>query len=67
MNGLAVFNANGAVHTDKNGKAVSFNQDFMPGAAAVAPSATAALSAEQAVAAAAKGLALPRPLACSAW
>ncbi|OGX86203.1 hypothetical protein BEN47_01200 [Hymenobacter lapidarius] len=61
VNGLAVFNATGAVHTDKNGKAVLLTQDFMPGAAAVAPSATAALSAEQAVAAAAKGLALPRP------
>ncbi|OGX83045.1 hypothetical protein BEN48_04650 [Hymenobacter glacialis] len=63
VNGLAVFNATGAVHTDKNGKAVLVTQDFMPGAAAVAPSATPALSPEQAVGAAAKNLALPRPVA----
>ena len=63
VNGLAVFNATGAVHTDKSGKVVLLTQDFMPGAAAAAPSATPSLSPEQAVAAAAKGLALPRPVA----
>ena len=62
VNGLTVFNANGAVHTDRSGKVVFFNQEFLAGAAAVAPSATPALTAEQAVSAAAKGLELPRPV-----
>lgn len=63
VNGLTVFNTNGAVHTDGNGKVVFFNQDFLADAAAVAPSATPALTPEQAVGAAAKGLGLPIPIA----
>ncbi|MFC6222975.1 M36 family metallopeptidase [Hymenobacter artigasi] len=63
VNGLTVFNANGAVHTDASGKVVYFNQDFLAGAAAVAPSATPGLTPEQAVGAAAKGLSLPMPVA----
>ncbi|MGY3089319.1 extracellular elastinolytic metalloproteinase [Hymenobacter sp. UYAg731] len=63
VNGLTVFNANGAVHTDASGKVVYFNQDFLAGAAAVAPSATPGLTPEQAVGAAAKGLSLPTPVA----
>ena len=63
VNGLTVFNANGAVHTDASGKVVFFNQDFLADAAAVAPSATPALTPEQAVGAAAKGLGLPAPVA----
>ncbi len=54
VNGLTVFNANGAVHTNQSGKVVFFNQDFFVGAAAAAPSATPALAPEQAVAAAAR-------------
>ncbi|MDB5233774.1 MAG: hypothetical protein JWR44_767 [Hymenobacter sp.] len=61
VNGLAVFNANGAVHTNQSGKVVFFNQEFLAGAATLAPSAAPALTPEQAVAAAAKGLDLPRP------
>lgn len=63
VNGLTVFNANGAVHTDKNGKVVFFNQDFFANAVAAAPSATPALTPEQAVVAAARGLGLPTPVA----
>ncbi|MBF9238800.1 M36 family metallopeptidase [Hymenobacter sp. BT683] len=63
VNGLTVFNANGAVHTDQSGKVVFFNQDFLANAAAGAPSATPTLTAEQAVGAAAKSLNLPRPVA----
>lgn len=63
VNGLTVFNANGAVHTNSSGKVVFFNQDFLADAAAVAPSATPALTAEQAVTAAARGLSLPSPVA----
>ncbi len=62
VNGLTVFNANGAVHTDQRGKVVFFNQDFVADAAAVAASATPALSPEQAVGFAAKGLGLPTPV-----
>ncbi|MBD2723213.1 M36 family metallopeptidase [Hymenobacter armeniacus] len=62
VNGLTVFNANGAVHTDRSGKVVFFNHEFLADAAAAAPSATPGLSAEQAVAAAAKALELPRPV-----
>ncbi|HEX8660015.1 MAG TPA: M36 family metallopeptidase [Hymenobacter sp.] len=65
VNGLVVFNATGAVHTDKSGKVVLVTQDFMPGAASVAPAATPTLTPEQAVSAAAQGLALPRPVALS--
>ncbi|ALW84997.1 hypothetical protein AUC43_07765 [Hymenobacter sedentarius] len=63
VNGLTVFNATGAVHTDQTGKVVFFNQDFLPGAAAAAPAATPALTPEQAVGAAAKSLSLPQPVA----
>ena len=63
VNGLTVFNANGAVHTDQNGKVVFFNQDFLAGAAAAAPSATPTLTPEQAVVGAARGLGLPTPVA----
>jgi extracellular elastinolytic metalloproteinase len=62
VNGLAIFNATGAVHTDKTGKVVFSTQDFVVGAAAKAPSATPALSPEQAVTAAALRLGLPRPV-----
>ena len=62
VNGLTVFNANGAVHTDQSGKVVFFNQDFVADAAAIAASATPALSPEQAVGFAAKGLGLPTPV-----
>ena len=63
VNGLTVFNTNGAVHTDAKGKVVFFNQDFLADAAAVAPSATPGLTPEQAVGAAARGLSLPTPVA----
>lgn len=62
VNGLAIFNATGAVYTDKAGKVVFSTQDFVAGAAAKAPSATPALSPEQAVTAAAVRLGLPRPV-----
>ena len=62
VNGLTVFNATGAVHTDASGKVVYYNQDFLTNAAAVAPSATPALTPEQAVGAAARGLSLPSPV-----
>ncbi len=62
VNGLAIFNATGAVHTDKAGKVVAASQDFVRGAAALAPSATPALTAEQAITAAAVRLGLPRPV-----
>ncbi len=63
VNGLAVHNATGAVHTDKAGKAVASTQRFVAGAAASAPSPTPTLSPEAAVAAASVILGLPRPLA----
>lgn len=62
VNGLAIFNATGAVHTDRAGKVVFSTQDFVAGAAAKAPSATPGLSPEQAVTAAAVRLGLPRPV-----
>ncbi|WP_051719116.1 M36 family metallopeptidase [Hymenobacter sp. IS2118] len=62
VNGLTVFNATGAVHTDQSGKVVLVTQDFLANAAAVAPSATPTLSAEQAVGAAARALKLPSPV-----
>jgi extracellular elastinolytic metalloproteinase len=62
VNGLAIFNATGAVHTDKAGKVVFASQDFVHGAAALAPSATPALTPEQAITAAAVRLGLPRPV-----
>ncbi|WP_151086921.1 M36 family metallopeptidase [Hymenobacter baengnokdamensis] len=63
VNGLAVFGATGAIHTDNTGKVVFSTQDFVKGAAVIAPSATPALTPDQAVAAAALGLGLPRPVA----
>ncbi len=62
VNGVAVFNATGAVHTDKAGKVVFASQDFVVNAAAVAASATPTLTAEQAIVAAAVRLGLPRPV-----
>ncbi|MDJ0367617.1 M36 family metallopeptidase [Hymenobacter sp. H14-R3] len=62
VNGLVVFNATGAVHTDKAGKVIFSAQDFVVGAGAKAPSATPALTPAQAVVAAAVSLDLPRPV-----
>ncbi len=63
VNGLAVFNATGAVHTDASGKVVFATQDFVANAAAKAGSPSPALTPEQAVTAAAVSLGLPRPVA----
>lgn len=63
VNGLAIFNAFGAVHTDQSGKVLFTNQDFVVGAAAKAGSPTPALTAEQAVVATSVALGLPRPVA----
>ena len=63
VNGLAVFNATGAVHTDASGKVVFATQDFVANAAVKANSPNPALTPEQAVTAAAVGLGLPRPVA----
>ncbi|MBJ6145663.1 M36 family metallopeptidase [Hymenobacter sp. BT559] len=62
VNGLVVFNATGAVHTDKEGKVLFAIQDFVPDAAKLAPSPTPTLTPEQAVTAAAVALGLPRPV-----
>ena len=62
VNGLVVHNATGAVHTDAKGKVVYAYQSFLVGAAEKAPSATPALTAEQAVTAATVALGLPRPV-----
>jgi extracellular elastinolytic metalloproteinase len=62
VNGLAVHNATGAVHTDATGKVVSSYQFFVTDAAQKAASATPALTAEQAVTAASVALGLPRPM-----
>ena len=61
VNGLVVFNATGAVHTDAAGKVAFATQAFVPNAAALAPSPTPALTPEQAVTAATVALGLPRP------
>ncbi|RZK24636.1 MAG: T9SS type A sorting domain-containing protein [Hymenobacter sp.] len=61
VNGLAVYNATGAVHTNAAGKVVASSQFFLNDAAQKAPSATPALSPEQAVTAATVALGLPRP------
>jgi hypothetical protein len=61
VNGVDVFGAVGAVHTDKTGKPVWANQRFVPNAARLAPAATPTLSPEQAVIAASVALGLPRP------
>ncbi|TDN36246.1 hypothetical protein A8B98_09995 [Hymenobacter sp. UV11] len=63
VNGLAVFNATGAVHTDAAGKVVFATQDFVANATAKAGSPTPTLTPEQAVTAAAVSLGLPRPVA----
>ncbi|GAB3638395.1 T9SS-dependent M36 family metallopeptidase [Hymenobacter arcticus] len=62
VKGVAIFNAYGAVHTDKTGKVLFANQDFVVGAAALAPSATPALTPAQAVTATSVALGLPRPV-----
>ncbi|RZK27145.1 MAG: hypothetical protein EOO57_23145, partial [Hymenobacter sp.] len=62
VNGLAVHNATGAVHTNAAGKVVASSQFFLADAAQKAPSATPALTAEQAVTAASVALGLPRPV-----
>jgi extracellular elastinolytic metalloproteinase len=61
VNGVDVFGAVGAVHTDRSGKPVWANQSFVPNAARLAPAATPTLTAEQAVVAASVVLGLPRP------
>ena len=62
VNGLVVFNATGAVHTDKAGKVIFAAQDFVSAATAKAAPATPALTPDQAVTAAAVSLDLPRPV-----
>jgi len=62
VNGLVVFNATGAVHTDKSGKVLFAAQDFVVNANAKAAAATPALTPAQAVVAAAVSLGLPRPV-----
>jgi len=61
VNGLEVYGATGAVHTDASGKPVWAYQNFVANASRVAPSATPTLTAEQAVVAASVALGLPRP------
>ena len=63
VNGLAVFNATGAVHTNAQGRVVLATQDFVADAAAKAGRPQPALSPTQAVTAAAGALGLPRPVA----
>jgi len=62
VNGLVVFNATGAVHTDKTGKVIFAAQDFVSDAAAKAAAPSPVLTPEQAVVAAAVRLGLPRPV-----
>ena len=62
VNGLDVYGAVGDVHTDRTGKPVLMHQGFVANAARLAPSAAPTLTAEQAIAAAATGLKLPRPV-----
>ncbi|MGI4759727.1 MAG: M36 family metallopeptidase [Janthinobacterium lividum] len=62
VNGLVVFNATGAVHTDKTGKVIFAAQDFVTNATAKAGAPTPTLSPEQAVVAASVSLGLPRPV-----
>jgi extracellular elastinolytic metalloproteinase len=62
VNGLAVFNATGAVHTDKTGKVIFSAQDFVVNATARAAAPTPALTPAQAVVAASVSLNLPRPV-----
>jgi extracellular elastinolytic metalloproteinase len=61
VNGLSVFNATGAVHTNAAGKVVAAHQFFVADAGQKAASATPALSPAQAVTAATVALGLPRP------
>jgi extracellular elastinolytic metalloproteinase len=63
VNGLVVFNATGAVHTDQSGKVVFAAQDFVVNATARAAAPSPALTPEQAVVAASVSLGLPRPVA----
>jgi hypothetical protein len=62
VNGLVVFNATGAVHTDKAGKVIFAAQDFVANATARAAAPTPALTPAQAVVAASVSLGLPRPV-----
>lgn len=62
VNGLVVFNATGAVHTDKTGKVVFATQDFVTNATAKSGAPTPTLTPEQAVVAASVSLGLPRPV-----
>jgi hypothetical protein len=62
VNGLVVFNATGAVHTDKTGKVIFAAQDFVSDAAAKAAAPSPVLTPEQAVVAASVSLGLPRPV-----
>lgn len=62
VNGVEVYGAVGAVHTDRSGKPVVANQTFVRNAAQLAPSATPTLTPEQAVTAASVVLGLPRPV-----
>jgi extracellular elastinolytic metalloproteinase len=62
VNGLVILYGTGAVHTDQTGKVVLATQSFVANAAALAPSPTPSLSAEQAIVAASVALGLPRPV-----
>jgi extracellular elastinolytic metalloproteinase len=62
VNGLVVFNATGAVHTDKAGKVIFAAQDFVANATARAAAPAPALTPAQAVVAASVSLGLPRPV-----
>ena len=62
VNGLVVFNATGAVHTDKTGKVIFAAQDFVQNATSRAAAPTPTLTPEQAVVAASVSLSLPRPV-----
>lgn len=63
VNGLVVFNATGAVHTDKTGKVIFAAQDFVANAGSRAAAPAPALTPAQAVVAASVSLGLPRPVA----
>jgi extracellular elastinolytic metalloproteinase len=62
VNGLVVFNATGAVHTNKEGKVIFAAQDFVANASARAAAPSPALTPAQAVVAASVSLGLPRPV-----
>ncbi|PJJ54487.1 T9SS-dependent M36 family metallopeptidase [Hymenobacter chitinivorans] len=59
--GVEVYGAVADVHLDRAGKVASLNSSFLPNVTQLARPATPALSAEQAVAAAAKALNMPAP------